>query len=161
MEEDNATRASAHGTPLCVKAWTAYVPTILLGLLLFGAVLPLAFRWSELAAAGVLVLSALALGCRVLAIRSYQLYYDDMGVWLYHGILPWSKGISGVKWRDMDEATFQPSFWSWLLHSYTIRIGHRYTKASEIHLSQMANGKDAVATLNAYQQALIRANQLV
>ncbi|MES2076736.1 MAG: hypothetical protein V4462_14065 [Pseudomonadota bacterium] len=161
MEEDNAAHIASHGTPLCGKAWTAYVGTVLLALILFGAVLPLAFKWTELAAAAVLLASALLVGYRVLAIRSYQLYYDDVGVWLYHGILPWAKGVAGVKWRDMDEATFVPSFWSWLSHSYTIRIGHRFTKDSEILLGQMANGKDAVGVLNARHQELIRANALV
>lgn len=160
MEEDNAARPGSHGTPLCSKAWTAYLGTALLALLLFGVLLPLAFKWNELAAGGVMLASVLVVGLRVLSIRSYQLYYDDVGVWLYHGILPWSKGIAGVKWRDMDEATFVPSFWSWLSRSYTIRIGHRFTKSSEILLSQMANGKDVVGRLNAHHQELIRSNTL-
>ncbi|MES2258739.1 MAG: hypothetical protein V4724_09475 [Pseudomonadota bacterium] len=160
MEEDNASRPSGHGTLLCVKAWTAYLHVVLLAVLLFGFALPLSFRWSELAAAGVFVLSALLLGYRVLVIRSVQLYYDDVGVWLYSGILPWTKGVQGVKWRDMDEATFVQSFWSWLFRSYSIRIGHRFTKSSEILLTRMARGKDAVAALNARQQALIRNNAI-
>jgi hypothetical protein len=159
MEEDNATHIAAHGTLLCRKAWTAYV-----GITLFAVVmlfmLRLAFVYSELAAAGVLIVSALIVIYRVMVIRSVQLYYDDVGVWLYSGVLPWAKGVQGVKWRDMDEATFVQSFWSWLLRSYTIRIGHRFTKSSEIVLSHMARGKDAVALANARHQALIRDNQL-
>jgi len=156
MEEDNASRPGHHGTLLCVKAWTAYIGSVLLAVMLFGAALPFAFRYSELAAAGVLVASALVVGYRIMLIRSVQLYYDDVGVWLYSGILPWSKGVQGVKWRDMDEATFVQSFWSWLFKSYTIRIGHRFTKSSEIVLASMARGKDAVTTLNAHHQQLIR-----
>jgi len=87
-----------------------------------------------------------------------QLYYDDVGVWVYAGVLPWKKGVTGVKWRDMDEATFVQGFWSWITRSYTIRIGHRFTKASEIVLTDIAKGKDVVTTLNARQQELIRAN---
>lgn len=160
MDEDNAARAGKHGTPLSRKAWTAYVGTVLLAVILFGFALPLAFQWSELAAGGVLLASALLVGYRVLVIRSVQLYYDDVGVWLYAGILPWSKGVQGVKWRDMDEATFEQSFWSWLFKSYAIRIGHRFTKASEIRLTHMARGKEAVTTLNAHHQELIRSNAL-
>ena len=156
MAEDNSVNVQSGATPLCGKSWVAYVGTVLWAMLLFGVALPFAFHWGELAAAGVLVVSALLIGLRVLSIRSYRLYYDDVGVWLYSGILPWSKGISGVKWRDMDEATFGQNFWSWLSRSYTIRIGHRFTKASEILLTDMAHGKQAVGTLNARLQQMIR-----
>jgi hypothetical protein len=39
-----------------------------------------------------------------------------------------------------------------------VRIGHRFTKDSEILLTHIANGKDAVATINARLQDLIRAS---
>ena len=160
MEEDNASRPQGHGTLLCVKSWTAYLNTILLALLLFGFALPFAFRYSELAAGAVMLFAVLVVGYRILVLRSVQLYYDDVGVWLYSGILPWSKGVQGVKWRDMDEATYVQSFFSWLFRSYSIRIGHRYTKGSEILLTRMANGKDAVSRLNARHQELIRSNAI-
>jgi hypothetical protein len=160
MEEDNAARPSANAHVVGVKSWIAYVGITLLAALLFFGLLPLAFMWNQLAAGAVLVGSAIVVGYQLLMLRSVQLYYDDIGVWVYSGVLPWKKGLSGVKWRDMDEATFVPGFWSWITRSYTIRIGHRFTKASEIWLTQIANGKDAVTTLNARQQELIRANPL-
>jgi hypothetical protein len=161
MDQDTSSTISATAIHLCGKSWTAYIGTFILALLLFFAVLPLAFQWSELAAAGVLAASALIVGYRVLAIRSVQLYYDDVGVWLYSGILPWTKGVIGVKWRDMDEATFESGFWNWLFKSYAIRIGHRFTKSSEIYQPSMARGKDAVATLNAQLQTMIRSRTIV
>ena len=105
-------------------------------------------------------LSAFVVGYRFLQIRSVQLYYDDVGVWMFSGVLPWKKGVAGVKWRDMDEATFEQGFWSWISGSYTIRIGHRFTKSSEIKLTNIARGKEAVATLNAHQQGLIREGRI-
>jgi hypothetical protein len=60
----------------------------------------------------------------------------------------------------MDEATFINGFWSWATRSYTVRIGHRFTKESEIVQSNIANGKDAVATLNARLQDMIRASAI-
>jgi hypothetical protein len=116
--------------------------------------------WNEIAAGVVFVASALLIGYRLLSLRSVQLYYDDIGVWTYSGILPWKKGVSGVKWRDMDEATFSPGFWSWITGSYTVRIGHRFTKGSEIVLTNIGRGKAAVATLNAYQQELLRTHAI-
>jgi hypothetical protein len=155
--DENQASPGPQATLLCSKSWTAYAGTAVWGALLFFGLLPLSFLWNELAAFGVLLVSALFVGYRVLNIRSYRLYYDDVGVWLYSGILPWSKGVSGVKWRDMDEATFVTGFWSWLAKSYTIRISHRFTKASEIVLSSMARGNLAVATINARLQEKIRA----
>ncbi|MET0855579.1 MAG: hypothetical protein ABWY27_02410 [Telluria sp.] len=160
MEEDNSAKASANAHVVGVKSWIAYFGTLVLAAILFFGLLPLAFMWNEIAAGVVFVVSAILIGYRLLLLRSVQLYYDDVGVWTYSGILPWKKGLTGVKWRDMDEATFVPGFWSWLTGSYTVRIGHRFTKANEIVLTNIARGKAAVNTLNAYQQDLIRTNAI-
>lgn len=157
MDEDNATRTSPSAHVVGVKSWITYLGTLVLALILFGALLPAAFLWNEIAAAVVLAVSAIIVGYRVLMLRSVQLYYDDIGVWVHSGVLPWKKGVAGVKWRDMDEATFEQGFWSWITRSYTVRIGHRFTKESEIVLTNIAAGKNAVATLNARQQEMIRA----
>jgi hypothetical protein len=156
MEEDNAVAKPADAHVIGTKSWVAYFGTLLLAAVLFFGLLPLAFMWNEIAAAIVFVVSAVWVGYRLLLLRSVQLYYDDVGVWVVGGILPWKKGVSGVKWRDMDEATFEQRFWSWATRSYTIRIGHRFTKSSEIVLTQIAHGKDVVGTLNTRQQQLIR-----
>lgn len=158
MEQDNATSTPANANVVGVKSWIAYFGTLVLAALLFFVLLPLAFLWNEIAAGVVFVASAILVGYRLLLLRSVQLYYDEVGVWTYSGILPWKKGVTGVKWRDMDEAIFVQGFWSWLTGSYTVRIGHRFTKSSEIVLTNIARGKAAVATLNAYQQDLIREN---
>jgi hypothetical protein len=158
MEQDNAASIGARAHVVGTKSWVAYFGTLVLAALLFFGLLPLAFLWNEIAAGVVFVVSALLVGYRLLSLRSVQLYYDDVGVWTYSGILPWKKGVSGVKWRDMDEATFEPGFWSWISGSYTVRIGHRFTKGSEIVLTNIGRGKAAVTTLNAYQQELLRTN---
>ena len=155
MEEQNTlTVPGAH--VIGVKSWLAYAGVAALAVILFGVLLPLAFLWHEMAALAVLVVSALLVGYEFLLVRSVQLYMDDLGVWVHAGVLPWKKGVSGVKWRDMDEATFVNGFTSWATRSYTIRIGHRFTKDSEIVLTKIARGKDAVALLNARHQDLIR-----
>ena len=156
MEEDNATRSSPNANVVGVKSWLAYAGVAALAVILFGVLLPLAFLWHEMAALAVLVVSALLVGYEFLLVRSVQLYMDDLGVWVHAGVLPWKKGVSGVKWRDMDEATFMNGFTSWATRSYTVRIGHRFTKDSEIVLTNIARGKEAVALLNARHQDLIR-----
>lgn len=155
---DNDTRSSMgpDAVLLCGKSWTAYISTVLLIVVTAVAAAALSLLWLPLAGLVLLVPMLLLIVYRIMLIRSYRLYYDDIGVWAYSGVLPWNKGVSGVKWRDMDEATFQPGFWSWLFKSYSIRIGHRFTKSSEIFLTGMARGKDAAATLNGRLQDMIR-----
>ena len=160
MEEDNASAPPDRAHVVGTKSWIAYFGTLVLAALLFFGLLPVAFMWNEIAAGVVFIVSALVVGYRLLLLRSVQLYYDDVGVWTYSGVLPWKKGVSGVKWRDMDEATFGPGFWSWVTGSYTVRIGHRYTKGSEIVLTNIGRGKAAVTTLNAYQQELLRTDAI-
>jgi hypothetical protein len=73
---------------------------------------------------------------------------DLDGVWVYSGIFPWSKGSFGVKWRDIDSASFKTGFFSWALRTYDIRVGHRFTKDSEIVLSSVYKGQEAVVHIN-------------
>ncbi|MGX4643247.1 hypothetical protein [Massilia sp. SYSU DXS3249] len=159
MEEQNALAqpgASPRAQVIGLKSWLAYAGVAALAVILFGVLLPLAFLWHDLAALAVLVLSALLVAYEFLLVRSVQLYLDDLGVWVHSGVLPWKKGIAGVKWRDMDEAIFVNGFKSWLTRSYTIRVRHRFTQGSEIVLTNIARGKDAVALINARHQELIR-----
>ncbi|WBS02855.1 hypothetical protein OU994_00685 [Pseudoduganella sp. SL102] len=157
--KENELSAASHGIPLCRKAWTAYIGCLLAAVVMT-FVLRLAFNHSELAAAGVLAASTLLIGYRVLLIRSVQLYYDDVGVWLYSGVLPWQRGVRGIKWRDLDQATYVQSFRSWLLRSWKIRVAHRFTDASHIVLSDMARGREAAAIINERHQQMLRNDQL-
>ncbi len=84
----------------------------------------------------------------ILSIKSYQLYYDNDGIWVYSGILPWTKGVSGIKWRDLDEAVYFTGFISWATHSYRVRLTHRFTKSSEIVLTHIKDGDKAVQDIN-------------
>lgn len=141
MDQENALALGRDARILARKSWTACIRVFFLGLLLTVPVV--AF-----------------LVYQVMEIRSHQLYVDDIGIWHSRGILPWSKGISGVKWRDLDEAVFFQGMGSWLLKSYTVRIGHRFTKANEIVMTHMACGHQAVMTVNAMHQELVRAGRL-
>lgn len=155
MELDKAAMtAQAH--VIGVKSWLAYAGVAALAVVLFFVALPLAFRWNEIAAAYVLAGSALLVAYRFLLVRSVQLYYDDVGVWVVSGVLPWKRGVSGVKWRDMDDASYAGGFVSWAARSWTVRIGHRFTRDSEIVLHHIAHGRKAVETVNAIHQQMIR-----
>lgn len=122
------------------KSWTAYMwsgfVVITLSIIL-GSVHP-----------ALIVLPAAFMVYKVIALRSYVLYTDDLGVWIFSGVFPWTKGSNGVKWRDLDEAVYFTGLTSWLFKSYTIRISHRFTKDSEIVLNHMAHGHEATQTIN-------------
>lgn len=159
MELDKAA-TTAQARVIGVKSWLAYAGVVALAVVLFAGALPLAFLWNEIAAAGVMAVSALLVAYRFLLVRSVQLYYDDVGVWVHAGVLPWKKGVSGVKWRDMDDATYVNGFVSWATRSYTVRIGHRFTRDSEIVLHNIARGRQAVETVNAIHQEMIRSGAI-
>lgn len=84
----------------------------------------------------------------VLLLRTVVLFTNSQGVWMFRGLLPWNKGVTGVKWRDLEEATFFMGFFSWAFNSYSIRVGHRFTRASELFISHVRFGKDAVIHIN-------------
>lgn len=159
MELDKAATAP-QARVIGVKSWTAYAGVLALAALLFFVALPLAFRYDDLAAAAVLAVSALIVAYRFLLVRSVQLYYDDVGVWVVSGVLPWQRGVRGVKWRDMDDASYAGGFFAWVTRSYTVRIGHRFTRESEIVLHHIGGGRRAVETVNALHQQMIRSGAI-
>jgi len=148
MEADIANKPVGDYVVLCRKAWTAYVSLTLWTLLLLALVLISAASLQPPVAILISAPALLWLLYKLLLLLSVRLYYDDVGVWVYQGILPWSKGMRGVKWRDMDESTFETGFWSWILRSYTVRISHRFTKESEILLTHMYKGKEVSQQIN-------------
>jgi hypothetical protein len=148
-------------TSLSRKSWIAYIWTVVLTLLALVLVLPGAWRhgWMTAVACGAIILSVSAY--KFLSLRAVHLYCDDVGVWVYSGVLPWNKGVAGVKWRDLDEAVYYQGPASWALRSYSLRIGHRFTKSSEIILTKMWRGHEAVMTINNRHQELIRTGRLM
>jgi len=150
QDQDISSQPSANVTDLCGKSWIAYLGIIIRTLIVIGLFAALVY-WQPnyWAIATSLLVCALALiAYRIAYLRSFRLYYDDAGVWIFSGILPWKRGVRGVKWRDLDEAVFINSFWSWLAGSYSVVLKHRFTKDIEIGESDMARGKTAVTTIN-------------
>ncbi len=158
QNQDISTAINSNAITLCKKSWSAYFGTFIRGLIITALFIG-ALYWKNTLWIPITVIWLVAMMLiiyRWWLISSFRLYYDDIGVWLYSGILPWRRGVQGVKWRDLDEAVFTNSFNSWLTQSYTIVIRHRFTKESEILVTQMANGKQAVAIINQQLQEHIR-----
>lgn len=121
-------------------------------------------QWHQIGiAAGVLVVMiAIAIFIyKILFLRSVRLYTDEIGVWLYRGILPWSRGHLGVKWRDIEDAVHFMGFFSWIFRSYSVRIGHRFTKTSEITVTHLARGNKATEHINQRHQHMLRNEQTI
>lgn len=159
MDQDNSSSIPTDVTSLGGKSWTAYVGVVFAGLVLL-LITPLAWLASPFIGGLVLIINVLMVGYRLMVLKSYHLYFDDIGVWVYSGVLPWNKGVAGVKWRDLDEAVYFQSLGSWLFKSYSIRIGHRFTKSSEILLSDWRRGNEVAMQINEYHQRLVRSNAL-
>ncbi|MDR7305317.1 hypothetical protein [Rhodoferax saidenbachensis] len=159
MDQENTNITATNVVELGGKSWTAYFWSGIFAIVLL--LLSVAFLGANIFG-GLIVLSVslLIIALRFYSIKSHRLYMDDIGVWRSSGILPWTKGTSGVKWRDLDEAVFFKSMFSWMFKSYSIRIGHRFTKDSEVFLDHWDRGDKAVMAINARHQELVRANAL-
>nr|UVN18284.1 hypothetical protein pPsy0462c_00025 [Pseudomonas syringae] len=69
------------------------------------------------------------------------------------------RGSWCVKWRDIEDAMYYTGFFSWMFRSYTVRIGHRFTKTSEIFVYHLAQGHNAVEHINHMHQTMLQAEQ--
>lgn len=105
----------------------------------------------------LLIIGALLFIYRIVYLRSVRLYTDAVGVWIFRGVFPWSRGYRGVKWRDMEDAMYFTGFVSWIFRSYTIRIGHRFTKTSEIVIADLSKGHKAVEHINHMHHLVLEA----
>jgi len=137
------------------KSWTAYAsPTWGFLILLLGSWIAMAIH--PLLGGLLLVVSSVTFALKVLAVASIVLYTDRNGVRVYQGVFPWSRGVTGVIWRDVEDATYVTGLFSWLFDSYSVRIGHRFTKTNEIHVSHIANGRQTVIQINDSHRRALR-----
>ena len=136
-------------------AWTAYIRPFIV--FVFISLIGPSVYVDGFHTAGmfICIFAVVLLIYQVLSIRSILLFTDDEGVWVFSGIFPWSRGTFGVKWRDIEDAVYTTGFWSWALKSYTVRIGHRFTKSSEIVLPHIARGDAAVMHINAFHSQVL------
>jgi hypothetical protein len=158
--DDRTNRETIPTVVLCGKSPIAYIRPAIGYVLALLLLVPIAFYISKLI--GVIALIACVGGAvlKYMTIKSYQLFYDSKGVWISFGVLPWSKGYQGVKWRDLDEAVFFSGLTSWAFKSYSILLKHRFTQSSEISLTHMAAGDTAISAINELHHELIRLDML-
>ena len=140
---------------VCRKSWTRYVLNLawLCGLLAFAVSVT---GLSETAAMVVACAAVAYYVYRHLELRSACLCVDADGVWEASGVLPWAKGVRGVKWDDLDEAAYSMGFWGWLFNSHRVVIRHRYKKGYEIALDDMRAGSEAALRINEMHKSSLR-----
>lgn len=137
-----------------VPRWTAYIKPFFV-FLSFGTVggLMTSIFWLP---GTLMLLGALALFVyQVLLIHSVRLFTHPDGVWVYSGVFPWNRGVSGVRWRDLREATFSQSFFGWLFKAYPVTVTNRYQGNNEISLPHIKNGDQAAMHINDLHVQLI------
>ena len=136
-------------------SWTAYVGPTLQLMLLLGVAVPLGFAAHPIAGVVIAIIGLTFVAYRFAFLRSVVLFSDDEGIWVQRGVLPWDTGAYGVKWRDLDEAAFFPGLLDWLTRSYTIVLGHRFTKEAEVAVAHVAHGDQVVIAINARHQKAV------
>lgn len=148
------------GVNLARKSWVAYVAPVVVGAVALLGFVP--FLWSIYypAAYAVAAIAVLSTTYTVALLRSYQLFMDDRGVWLYRGILPWNKGVIGVRWRDVAGAVYFNSFSSWVFQAYSIEVQHRFTQGNALWVGSLHFGRNAVARINEAHQEYVSRNGL-
>jgi hypothetical protein len=121
-------------------------------------VLGIVFCFSEMWPIGFLIIVvSLVFGIhRIYVLPSYKIIVDKDGVWIFRGVLPWTKGFTGVKWRDLDEAVYYQSMIGWLTKSYTIHLTHRFTKTDEIKMYETDRGDEVVSVINRVHIELLK-----
>jgi hypothetical protein len=160
MDRDFTQPPAGEITTLGRKSWTAFMGLFAAGFLGLVVIVPLLWHLSRDAGLIATLLIVVWLAYRFFELRTVHLYFNESGVWLYSGVLPWSRGVRGVKWRDVDDATFSQGFWTWMTKSHRVRVGHRFTRSNELVVSSIAHGDRAVMAINTKLQELARANRL-
>jgi len=118
------------------------------------------YGFNAFAGIGLTLVVVLLLIYRIWDHRSLAIFADREGVWIEGGILPWTKGVNGVKWRDFDEAIFYQAFFSWASKSFRVQVRHRYTKSSELMVPHLNRGDQAVRDINQHHAHLVRTHRL-
>jgi hypothetical protein len=149
-EMENSTLADGNNK-VYYKSRLAYIRPVL-GLIVFsflGVFLALGkYTATTYLGCGIILYAVLSFIAEVIHLKTLKLYITDEGVYLFSGILPWKKGITGTTWRDIADANYYPGFISWATKSYKIIISHRFTKSSELVIPHIKDGNDAVITIN-------------
>lgn len=81
-------------------------------------------------------------------LRKVSLFFDRSGVWIYTGVFPWNSGISGMRWRDIEDASYTPGLLNWIFRSYSISVNHRFAGKQGLSVFSVHHGDKAAMMIN-------------
>lgn len=97
---------------------------------------------------GIYAFAVASITYQVMLRRAVKLIINSNGVWVTRGVLPWKKSCIGLQWRNIAIASYQNSFFTWLLGAYEINLEDRFTGRVEMVVENIKNGKFAVTEIN-------------
>lgn len=128
--------------------WLAYVPLVLMMIAAYIFIRIIDPITNAPIKAILLFLVAAFFTYNLFYLYSVKLYTNEKGAWLYRGVLPWNKGTYGVRWEEMDDATYCSGFLAWATNNYEIEIRHRFTKDIEIYARRVKDGHKFALEVN-------------
>lgn len=129
-------------------SWAAYIPH---ALALAGLLVAMAYANNftyPMIIIGVGMLLMCWVAYSVYYLSRTRLYIDDDGVWVFRGVFPWSRGVYGVKWRDIEDAVYSTNFIQWITKGYPVTLRPRFSNNPQIHTPPIHLGNKAVETIN-------------
>lgn len=133
-------------------SWVAYVRPLVLFLALatLGLIVSQSARDADfiLAGYGILFIGIIKVVYDIAWRRRLRLYTDRNGVWVARGFLPGKRGVSGMAWRDIDEAACESGLFGWLTRSYRICVYQREPASGDLVIDHIKHGHLVVAAIN-------------
>lgn len=128
-------------------SWIAYMkPLLFSGVLVFiGMIFK---RDSSLFFYAMCGAAALYLVYTVAYLRKISLFFDRSGVWIYSGLFPWDSGISGMRWRDIEDASYRPGLINWIFKTYSVSVNHRFAGKQGLNVFNVHHGDKAAMMIN-------------
>ena len=129
-------------------SWLAYIPHMLFTIVLLYGLLQATSFHSQLFAVSVIGLTLCFIGYKAYYLSRVRLYVDESGVWVYRGVFPWSRGVYGIKWRDLEDAVYKTGFAYWVAKGYPVILRPRFSNNPHIPLPPIHLGHKAVERIN-------------
>lgn len=107
----------------------------------------------------VIALAAVSCALKFYYLATLRLIINNDGVYLFRGIFPWTKGMTGTLWQDIADAQYFPGFIAWATRTYSIQVRFRFNKSNETFVPYIWKGHQAVMLINQTLQERARTAQ--
>lgn len=132
---------------VCRKSWIAYARAMAFPAMMLLSAYPASLLETTLGFA-LGIVGAIGLLVEFAEVHSQFLFIDSAGVWEHSGIMPWAKGVRGLRWGDLQEMAFEMTAIGWLLNSHDLTMRHRYKASDGLCIDHVRNGHKAAERIN-------------